>query len=145
MKNLGNRRFWNWKDTLESKGLKVNTGKTKLMVSGSEEELLKSKIDPYKVCGRRVMANSVLCTKCDNWIHGRCAKIKRATARLAMHFVCSKCKGIMEGAVDSIEKLFNEMEIAHGFCYLGDRLKSSGSCEAAATERVRIGWVRFRK
>ena len=42
------------------------------------------------VCGRRVMANSVLCTKCENWVHGKCAKIKRATARLAMHFVCSK-------------------------------------------------------
>ena len=57
-------RFWNWKDALESKGLKVNTRKTKLMVSGSENELYKSKIDPCGVCGRRVMANSVLCTKC---------------------------------------------------------------------------------
>ena len=59
-------RFWNWKDALESKGLKVNTIETKLMVSGSEGELFKSKIDPYGVCGRRVMANSVLCTKCGN-------------------------------------------------------------------------------
>ena len=56
------------------------------------------------------MANSVLCTKCENWVHGRCAKIKRATARLAMHFVCSKCKGMMEGTVDSIEKLCDEVE-----------------------------------
>ena len=57
-------RFWNWKDALESKGLKVNTRKTKIMVSESEGELFKSKIDPCGVCGRRVMANSVLCTKC---------------------------------------------------------------------------------
>ena len=35
-------RFWNWKDTLESKGLKVNTRKTKVMVSGSERELFES-------------------------------------------------------------------------------------------------------
>ena len=42
------------------------------------------------------MANSVLCTKCGKWVDGRCAKIKRVTARLAMHFVCSKCKEIME-------------------------------------------------
>ena len=27
-------RFWNWKDALESKGLKGNTRKTKVMVSG---------------------------------------------------------------------------------------------------------------
>ena len=58
------KRFWNWKDALESKVLKVNTRKTKVMVSGSEGERFKSKIDPCGVCGRRVMANSVLCTKC---------------------------------------------------------------------------------
>ena len=138
-------RFWNWKNALESKGLKVNTRKTKLMVSGSEGELYKSKIDPCGVCGRRVMANSVLCTKCENWVHGKCAKIKRVTARLAMHFVCLKCKGIMEGTMDSIEKLCDEVETVNGFCYLGDRLNASGGCEAAVTARVRIGWVRFRK
>ena len=70
------KRFWNWKDAPESKGLKVNTRKTKVMVSGLEDELFKSKIDPCGVCGRRAMANSVLCTKCRNSVHGKCAKIK---------------------------------------------------------------------
>ena len=69
-------RFWNWKDALESKGSKVNTRKTKVMVSRSEGELYKSKIDPYGVCGRRVMANSVLCTKCGSWVHDKCVKIE---------------------------------------------------------------------
>ena len=36
-------------------------------------------------------------------------------------------------------------ETMNGFCYLGDRLNSSGGCEAAVTIRVRIGWVRFRE
>ena len=58
------KRFWNWKGALESKGLKVHIRKTEVKVSGSEGELFKSKIDPCGVCGRRVMANSVLCTKC---------------------------------------------------------------------------------
>ena len=65
MKDL-KERFWNWKDALESKDLKVNTRKTKVMVSGLERELLKIKIDLCGVCKRRVMANSVLCTKCGN-------------------------------------------------------------------------------
>ena len=91
------------------------------------------------------MANSVLCTKCGNWFHGKCAKIKRGTARLATHFVCSKCKEIMERTVDSMEKLCDEVETVNGFCYLGDRLNASGGCEAAVTARVRIGWVRFRE
>ena len=53
-------RFCNWKDVLKSTGLKVNTRKTKVMVSRSEIELFKSKIDPCGVCGRRAMADSVL-------------------------------------------------------------------------------------
>ena len=85
------------------------------------------------------MANSVLCTKCGNWVHGKCAKIKRATARLAMHFVSLKCKGIMEGTMDSIEKLCDEVETVNGFCYLGDRLHASSGCEAAVAARVTIG------
>ena len=60
-------------------------------------------------------------------------------------FVCSKCKGIIEGTMDSIEKLCDEVETVNGFCYLGDRLNASGGCEAAVTARVRIGWVRFRE
>ena len=75
MKHL-KERFWNWKDALENRGLKVNTRKAKVIASGSEGELLKSKIDTCGVYGKRVMANSVLCTKCGKWIHGRCAKIK---------------------------------------------------------------------
>ena len=37
-----------------------------------------------------------------------------------MHFVCLKCKGIMEGAVDLIKKIGNKMETVNGFCYLGE-------------------------
>ena len=144
MENL-KERFCNWKNALESKDLKVNTRKTKVMVSGSEGELFKSKIDSCGVCGRKVMADSLLCTKCGNWVHGKCAKIKRATARLVMHFVCSKCKRIMEGTIDLIVKLCDEGETVNGFCYLGDRLNVNRGCEAAATARVRIGWVRFRE
>ena len=91
------------------------------------------------------MADSLLCTKCGNWVHGRCGKIKRVAARLAMHFICSKCKGIMEEMVYLIEKLCDKVETVNGFCYLGDRLNASGGCEVALTTRVRIGWVRFRK
>ena len=138
-------RFWNWKNALESKGLKVNTRKTKVMVSGLERGQFKSKIDLCGVCGRRVMANLVLCTKCGNWVHGRCAKIERVTASLATLFVCSRWREIIKGTVNSIKKLCDEVETVNGFCYLGDRLNASGGCEAVITARVRIGWVRFRK
>ena len=90
-----------WKDALESKG---SIPEKRVIVSRLEGEPFKSKIDLCGVCGRRVMANSVLCTKCGNWAHGRCAKIKRVTARLAVRCVCLKYEGIMEETVDLIEK-----------------------------------------
>ena len=79
------------------------------MVSASEGQIFKSKIDPCGDCGRRVMSNSVLCTKCGNWVRGRCSKIERVTARLAVHFVCSKRRGIVEGTVYLIKKLCDEV------------------------------------
>ena len=114
------------------------------MVSGSEGELFKSKIDPCGDCGKRVMANSVRGTWCGNWVHGRCAKIKIVTATVAIHFVCLICRGIKEGTVDSIEKLCDEVETVNEFWYLRNRLNSSGGCEAGVP-RVRTGWVGFRE
>ena len=45
-----------------------------------------------------------------------------------MHFICSKCKELMEETVNSIEKLCDEVETLNGFRYLGDRLNASGGC-----------------
>ena len=59
---------------------------------GSEKNYLKaSKLHPCEVCGWRVMANSVLCTKFNKSIQGRCANIKRDGTKMAMHFVSSRC------------------------------------------------------
>ena len=57
-------KFWKWKEAFESKGLKVNLGKTKVVVSGAVSEVSVSKVDPCGICGKQVMANSVLCVKC---------------------------------------------------------------------------------
>ena len=138
-------KFWKWKDAFESKGLKVNLGKTKVLVSGAEGEKSVSKIDPCGICGKRVMANSVLCVKCGKWIHGRCAKVKRVTARLGRDFVCGRCNNQVNGFVGPVEELCEEVESVRGFCYLGDRVNASGGCEAAVTARVRIGWVKFKE
>ena len=51
-------------EKFKSKGLKVNLMKTQVMVNGSKSEALKSKVHPCVKCGKRVMANSVMCTKC---------------------------------------------------------------------------------
>ena len=68
--------FEGWREVFESKGMKINLGKTKLMVSRMEEEVFDSKIDPYGVCGTRGMSNLVLCTACRKWVHARCTNKK---------------------------------------------------------------------
>ena len=44
---------------IEKKGLKVNMGKAKVMVSGEGGERIISRIDPCGVCDKRVKANLV--------------------------------------------------------------------------------------
>ena len=43
--------FDEWREAFESRGMRVNLGKTKLMVSGMQKEAFDSKIDPCGVCG----------------------------------------------------------------------------------------------
>ena len=92
------KRFLKWLSALESKGLKVNLEKMKVMVSRSGGEVIQSRIDPCGICGRRVTVNSVLGTKCDQWIPRRCSKLKKVTPSAARFFVCSKCEKARNGA-----------------------------------------------
>ena len=62
IEGLRNKLF-KWKEVFESKGLKVNLGKTKVMVcSGiTKDGISKSKFDACGVSSLRAKANSVLC------------------------------------------------------------------------------------
>ena len=46
-------KFLNWKEAFENKGLKVNLGKSQVMVSSgiTKDGMSKSKVDPCWVCG----------------------------------------------------------------------------------------------
>ena len=48
-------RFRKWRVALESKGIKVNIRKTKMMVSGAKGEITRSKVDPVGIYGKRVV------------------------------------------------------------------------------------------
>ena len=74
-------KFLKWKEAFESKGLKVNLRKIKVMsVCGSisKDGMSKRKVDPCMVSRIRVKASSVLCGR---WIHGRCAGVKMVTPK----------------------------------------------------------------
>ena len=138
--------FDEWREAFESKGMRVNLGKTKLMVSGMEEEAFVSKIDPCGVCGTRVMSNSVLCTACGKWVHARCTDKKKVSVYVNQSFVCKKCRSVVKnfkGSAD--EKLCDSVKTVSKFTYLGYRLNATGGCETAVTARSRIGWMKFRE
>ena len=56
----------------------MNMGKTMIMVSGLDLDLLKrSEKDPCGVCQKGVDSNSILsCGGCLRWIHEKCSGIK---------------------------------------------------------------------
>ena len=139
MENL-KEKFLKWKEAFESKELKVNLKKTKVMMSGLKGEVLESKVDLYAKCGKRVMASSAMCTKCGKWVHGRCAKLKRVTSTLAKGFVCELCVYTKEGIMEPGEELsfLDQIDFVNSFCYLGNRLNTSGGSEAAVTARTKI-------
>ena len=85
------------------------------------------------------MFSGAICKSCGNWIHGRCAKIKRVTNRLAVDFKFRKCKGYHKNVEDQKEKLHDYVETETEFSYLVDRINSGGGCGAAVTSRTRIG------
>ena len=137
--------FDEWRKAFENKGMRVSLGKTKLMVSGMEEETFDSKIDPCGVCGTRVKSNSVLCTVCGKWVHAGCTNKKKVAFCLNKNFVCKKCRSVVKNFKGPDEKLCDDVETVNKFTYLGDRLNATGGCETAVTARSRIGWMKFRE
>ena len=129
-------------EAFESKGMRVTLEKTKLMVSGMEEEVFDSKIDPCGMCGSRVMSNSVLCTACGKWVHSRCTDKKKVAVFVNKNFVCKKCSCMVKNfRRPTDEKLCDGVETVSKFFYLGNRLNATGGCETAVTARTRIGWM----
>ena len=125
--------------------MKVNRGKTKIMVFGgiTKDGMSKSKVDPCGDCSLRVKDNSVLCLQCGKWIHGRFAEMKWVTPKFSRDCACGKCERNIGEAVEQEEKLCDEVETVREFTYLGDRVSASRGCEAAVTVRTRCGGLSF--
>ena len=65
MENLG-KQFLKWKEAFESRVLTVNLKKTKVIISDLKGVIFKSRVNSS---GKKVMANSVLCTKFGKSVH----------------------------------------------------------------------------
>ena len=62
-----------WKTEMEAKGLRVNMGKTKIMVSGVNLQTLKDSGEyPCSVCRKGVGSNSIYCAGCSHVVDSFC-------------------------------------------------------------------------
>ena len=89
------RRFNEWKSKLETRGLKVNMDKTKIIVVGREPAVRPQRGRyPCGVCGERVGVNSVWCQGCSRWCHGRCSGLRNVN-RVGDNYrcMCTLCQG----------------------------------------------------
>ena len=64
------RRLLTWKEAMEEKGLRVNAGKTKIMICGTRLDLLQSSGKFLcAVCRSGVGSNRIFCNGCKHWVH----------------------------------------------------------------------------
>ena len=123
-------------DRDEKKGLRVNVGKTKIMESGINLDVLKkSGKYPCGVCQSGVgSSNAIFCGGCKRWLH---------------EFRCARCLGtaraIDEREVSEVEVGNEKLEVVPEFCYLGDMLSAGGGYELAAITRCKCVWGKFRQ
>ena len=47
---------------------------------------------PCGMCGKGVGNNSIQCTRCEKWVHGRCSGVKGRLVKQDGSFVCKRCK-----------------------------------------------------
>ena len=142
------RRLLIWKEQMELKGLRVNAGKTKIMICGSGmDTLTKSGKFPCAVCLKGVGCNSILCSSCNQWVHGaqKCSGLKRI--KEDPNYICLRCKGEARPIDGRPQKTVNVgsdvLEIVSSFCYLGDMQSAAGGCTTAAITRVKSAWSKF--
>ena len=141
MEQLG-RRVAEWRVSFLDNGLKVNAGKSKVMVDSSGGKIIvNSEKWPCGVCEKGVQTNSVQCTVCIKWIHKQCSDVRGDLSLLADGFRCKRCDRIIQEA-DLARGQVVDIETygcVKSFCYLADTLDGDGGADLVAPARIRNG------
>ena len=137
--------FENWSQEIEKRGLKVNTEKTKIMITGKQSTKgITTGKWPCGCCGRGVGANSILCVMCNKWCHRKCSGLKRVVG--VKNFQCPACKrGSRKEDVSEILTTRGKLEEVQEFCYLGDVLDGEAGTEKALRTRVAKAWRKWKE
>ena len=142
------RRLLTWKEAMEEKSLRVNAGKTKIMIPGTGLDLLQSSGEfPCPVCRTGVGSNSIFCKGCKHWLHKKCCGLKDLTED--PDYRCTRCQGTacpLDGRPKrEVQVRSDKLEVVASFCYLGDMLSAAGGCELSTTTRVKTAWKKSKE
>ena len=141
------RRLLIWKEAMEKKGLRVNAGKTKIMICGTGLDLLQSSGEfPCAVCHTGVGSNNIFYNGCKHWVHKKCSGLKRL--KKDSDYRCTWCQGTacpLDGRPQKeVQVGPDKLLVVASFCYLGDMLSAAGGCELSTTTRVKTAWKKFK-
>ena len=129
------------KEAMEEKGLRVNAGKTNIMICGVGLDLLQSSGEfPCAVC--RTGVGSIFCNGCRHWVHKKRNGLKRLSN--IPDYRCTRCKGTacpLNGKPQREVRVgLDKMEVVALFCYQGDMLLAAGDYKFSTTTRVTTAW-----
>ena len=137
------RRLLTWKEGMERKVLRVNAGKTKIMICGTGLDLLQSFCDfTCAICNTGAGSNSNQCSGCKHLVHKKCSGLKRL--KEDSNYMCSRCLGTVWQIDGRPQKEVqvgpDKLDVVASFCYQGDMLSVAGGYELATTTRVKTAW-----
>ena len=141
------RRLLTWKEAMEEKGLRVNSGKTKIIICGMGLDLLQSSGEfPCGVCRTGVGSNSIFCKSCMHWVHKKCSGLKHLTKH--PDYRCTWCQETARPLDGRPQREFqvgpDKLEVVASFFYLGDMLSAAGGCELSNTTPVQNVLKKFK-
>ena len=89
-KGEAEQTFFDWRQAIAIRTIKVNVVKSNMMVTNKKAEVVRSGRYPCAVCGKGVGHNSILCTHCSLLSHNRCSGVCNINS--SPSFQCVTCR-----------------------------------------------------
>ena len=124
-------RLLTWKEAMEEIGLRVNAGKTKIMICGMGLDLMQSSCEfPCAVSHWSGQQQHLFCNDCKHWVHKKCSGLKHLTED--PDYRCTCCQGSARPLCD------REVQVGPG--KLETCSQQPGGFELSTTTRVNTAW-----
>ena len=132
---------------IEGKGLRVNMGWTKVLISGpGRNVLLKSSKVSCDVCLKGVDVNFIFCGVCSSCVLKKCSDIP-GPLKPDASFWCKQCRQqarpVDGRPITEVTVGREKVEVVSYLFYLGDCLSSGGGCELTSITRYWVAWGKF--